>query len=45
MVTRKVVNPSQVGAAETREDLSREASSEPVIDVKGLRAFTGATLR
>ena len=44
MVTRKVVNPPQVGAAESREDLSRDASSEPVIDIKGLRAFYGSHL-
>ena len=36
MVTRKVANPPQVSAEEARVEVSRDASSEPVIDVKGL---------
>ena len=44
MVTRKVANPPQVIVAESREDVSRDASSEPIIDIKGLRAFYGSHL-
>ena len=44
MVTRKVVDPPPFGAAASREELSSEVSSEPVIDVKGLRAFYGSHL-
>ena len=44
MVTRKVVDPPPFGAAASREELYSETSSEPVIDVKGLRAFYGSHL-
>ena len=44
MVTRKVVDPPPFSAAASREELFSEVSSEPVIDVKGLRAFYGSHL-
>ena len=44
MVTKKTVDSPQVDTAEAREDLSRDISSEPVIDVRGLHAFYGSHL-
>ncbi len=44
MVTNKVVSPPHVSAAEATVELPVDASSEPVIDVKGLKAFYGSHL-